>query len=58
MITFKVQEETNEMTIENIETAELAEIIASLVKQGLTFKCVPQPGYSGGVWKIVMLGGF
>lgn len=46
------------MTIENIETKDLAAIVAGLVKQGLTFKCQPMEGHYGGGWKITLTGGF
>jgi hypothetical protein len=45
------------MTIENVQTEELAEIIAGLVMKGLTFKVVPQPALPG-EWKVVLTGGY
>lgn len=46
------------MKIENIPTEELAEVIAGLVKQGLTFRAHHQPGFSHSVWTIELTGGF
>ena len=42
------------MTIERIDISELAEIIAGLVKQGLTFQARPV----NGTWTIELTGGF
>jgi hypothetical protein len=51
-------EEEIPMKIENILTEELAEIIAGLVKQGLTFKAKPQTGFTTTVWSIELTGGY
>ncbi|CAB5079569.1 hypothetical protein UFOVP143_32 [uncultured Caudovirales phage] len=43
------------MTIHNIETSQLAAIIAGLVQQGLTFDA---HSHSVGLWTITLTGGF
>lgn len=45
------------MTIKNIATAQLAEIIAGLVKEGLTFECQPDSRCAG-TWIITLTGGY
>ena len=45
------------MTIERIETARLAEVVAGLVKEGLTFTAIPNPA-AFGLWTITLTGGF
>ena len=46
------------MIIHDIETDQLATIIAGLVKQGLTFDCRPDWTTSGCHWTITLTGGF
>jgi hypothetical protein len=46
------------MTIDRIETKELADVIAALVQKGLTFRCFPARGYDSGVWTIELTGGY
>jgi hypothetical protein len=43
------------MTIEQIMTSELAEIVRKLVEQGLTFRATPG---DEGTWTIELLGGY
>ena len=43
------------MIIHDVHTNELAEVIAGLVKQGLTFDVY---GTSVNVWKVVLTGGY
>lgn len=46
------------MTIKNIPIEDLAEIIAGLVKQGVTFTARPLDSFQGGGWIIELTGGF
>lgn len=45
------------MTIEHIETSELAAIVAGLVREGVTFEARPSVTRAG-CWRIVLTGGF
>lgn len=45
------------MTIRHIRLIDLAEIIAGLVKQGVTFECRPDSPCQG-TWQIELTGGF
>jgi hypothetical protein len=44
------------MTIEDIDTADLARVVADLVKQGLTFRATP--GRIPHTWNITLTGGY
>ena len=45
------------MTIQNVYTEDLVEIVLQLVKVGLTFEVTPMP-HTEGIWTITLLGGF
>ena len=45
------------MTIERINTSDLADIIAGLVKQGITFNAYPMTNYADR-WIIELTGGY
>lgn len=45
------------MTIKQVPTALLAEIVAGLVKQGLGFEVKPHASYAG-EWVITLTGGY
>ena len=44
------------MTIENVYTEDLGDIVLQLVQKGLTFKATPMP-HTEGIWTIQLLGG-
>ena len=41
--------------IENVKTSDLAEIVAGLVREGVTFQVLPN---LPGSWNITLLGGY